>query len=276
MRRVVIFANEAKPQVTQALAEVVPWLRQRAEVVIDSGDGPLQVSEADIVAVFGGDGTMLAAARRYGGAGVPVLGINVGKLGFLTEGGAEDAQELLVDALEGRGEVQERMMLQCRLERDGCCIQDTLALNDAVISRSSLSRLMTIDLLVDGEVLTTYRADGLIVSTPVGSTGHSLAASGPIVYPDLEAFVVTPICPHTLSNRPSVLPPHCTLQLQPRDYAECPALTVDGQVYSELKEGDTATIRRAPCKLKLLTTGRHSFFDRLRDKLNWSGHTRYE
>jgi len=218
---------------------------------------------------------VLHAARKFGAHRVPILGINVGKFGFLTEATVEEAQEVLAAALEGRYTVGERMMLRCELRRAGQRVLDTLALNDAVISRTSLSRLITIDFLVNGEHVTTYRADGLIVSTPLGSTAHSLAASGPILHPDLDAFVVAPICPHTLSNRPIVLPPDSAIEMRPRSYAERPALTVDGQVYRELLAEDTVVVRRAAHRLRLVQTGRRTFFETLRTKLDWSGQPRY-
>ena len=276
MKRVVIFANRNKPGVLEAVRQVEPWFKGRAEVTVDLDvESDSEGARGDFVAVFGGDGTVLRAARKFGRSGVPIMGINVGKFGFLTDATAEEAPDALTDVLEGRYEVQERMMLRCRLERDGRCLRDSLGLNDAVMSRSSLSRLITIDFLVGGKVVTTYRADGLIVSTPVGSTAHSLSASGPILHPSMEAFVVAPICPHTLSNRPIVLPPDSILEMRPRDYAENPALTVDGQLYTPLEEGDTVRISKAEERLKLIHTGRRTFFETLRNKLDWSGQARY-
>ncbi len=276
MKRLVILANKKKPEVIEALRELEPWLRQRAEVVATLDvESEWHGDRVDFVAAFGGDGTMLQAARRFAGHQVPIIGINVGKFGFLTQATAEEAKEVLTDILEGHYEISERMMLRCLLERNGRCVQDGPALNDAVVSRTSVSRLITIDFLVNGEHVTTYRADGLIVSTPVGSTAHSLAASGPILSPEMDAFVVSPICPHTLSNRPLVLPPESTLELRPRSVGEKPALTVDGQVFNVLEEGDTVRIQRAKQSLKLILSGRRTFFETLRNKLDWSGQPRY-
>ena len=167
------------------------------------------------------------------------------------------------------------MMLSCVLERDGREVLSTVALNEAALSRTALSRIITIDLHVDGELVTTYRADGLIVATPVGSTAHSLAAGGPIVHPEVDAIVVTPICPHTLSNRPLVLPGSLCVTLEAKQWAERPALTVDGQVNRELDQGDLVRVRRAEQPLKLVQTGRNVFFETLRTKLDWRGQPRY-
>ena len=276
MKKVVIFANRKKEGVLETVREVEGWLEGRAEVVASLDvDATCERVGGDFVAVLGGDGTVLHAARKFSGGGLPIIGINVGKFGFLTEATAEEASEALTDVLEGRCEIQERMMLRCRLERDGRCVEDWTGLNDAVVSRTSLSRLITIDFLVDGKAVTTYRADGLILSTPVGSTAHSLAASGPILHPGMEAFIVAPICPHTLSNRPIVLPPDSVLEMRARGCAQSPALTVDGQLYTPLEEGDTVTVERAEQRLRLIVTGRRTFFETLRNKLNWGGQVPY-
>jgi len=276
MERCVVFANRQKKGVLEAVRDIEPWLKRRIEVMVDlDTDGEWAGPPVDFAVVFGGDGTMLLAARKFARAGVPVIGINVGKFGFLSEATAEEAPQVLGDVLEGRFRVSERMMLRCELLRGGEAALDSLGLNDVVVSRTALSRLITLELFVDGERVTTYRADGLIIATPVGSTAHSLAASGPLLLPELEAFVVSPICPHTLSNRPIVLPPDRVLEMRPRACAENPALTVDGQVFRSLEKDDTVRVRRAEEKLRLIQTGRRTFFQTLREKLGWSGHARY-
>ncbi|MFO7959184.1 MAG: NAD(+)/NADH kinase [Candidatus Brocadiia bacterium] len=276
MRRIIILGNRDKKSVLEALDEVESWLSERAEVVVDlEMEAAVEPEDVDFGLVLGGDGSMLRAARRVGVHGVPLLGINVGKFGFLTETSADRFQSVLSDVLAGRYEMVERMMLSCRLERDGEVLLETMALNDAVVSRTALSRLMTIEFRVDGELVTTYRADGLIVATPVGSTAHSLASGGPIVHPELDALVVTPICPHTLSNRPLVLPPEVEIALSAPEFAEPPALTVDGQVSETLKKTDLVRIRRSETPLQLIRTGRMTFFETLCNKLDWRGQPRY-
>ena len=276
MKKVVILANKQKSGVLEALGAIEPWLAERAKVRVDlEMEKPVDARQADFAVVLGGDGSMLRAARQVGGSGVPLLGINVGKFGFLTEGSVDDFQELLGGALDGRCHTSERMMLRCTLERDGKAELDTVGLNDAVISRTALSRTITMDVQVDGEPMTTYRADGLIVASPVGSTAHCLAAGGPIIHPHMEALVILPICPHTLSNRPLVLPPTMVLTIAARDAAEPPALTEDGQVSATLQEGDLVRVRKADAPLKLLKLGREDFFGTLRNKLDWRGQPRY-
>jgi len=276
MHKVIVLGNRAKSEVPIAAEQLAAWLGQRADVTVDLDmETALTPGSADMAIVLGGDGAMLRAARKVAEYGIPLLGINLGKFGFLTETTASDFQAVLTDVLEGRYTLAERMMLRCRLQRDGRDELSTVALNDAVLSRTALSRLMTIDVRVNNEVVTTYRADGLIVATPVGSTAHSLAAGGPIVYPDIQAFVVAPICPHTLSNRPLVLPGDVELTMSARQSAEPPALTVDGQVNAELRDGDLVRVQKARVPLRLVQTGRNTFFQTLRNKLDWRGQPRY-
>jgi NAD+ kinase len=276
MKKVVILGNRQKSGVLKALESIEPWLSRRAQVNVDLDmEEPVDAGQVDFAVVLGGDGSMLRAARKVGCSGVPLLGINVGKFGFLTEGSVEDFEELLSCALDGRCRTTERMMLHCTLERDGAAALQTVGLNDAVISRTALSRAITMDVQVNGTPVTTYRADGLIIATPVGSTAHCLAAGGPIIYPHMEALVMLPICPHTLSNRPLVLPAQMALTIAAREAAEPPALTVDGQVNASLEEGDLVRVRKADAPLKLLKAGRLDFFETLRNKLDWRGQPRY-
>jgi len=276
MKTVIVLGNSDKEGVPQAAEQIRSWLSQRVEVKVDlqmastAGEG-----DADFAVVLGGDGSMLRAARTVGCRGVPLLGVNVGKFGFLTETTADEFEPVLTDVLESRYTVADRMMLRCVLERDGEEILRTVGLNDVVVSRTALSRIIEIDFHVDGELVTTYRADGLIVATPVGSTAHSLASGGPILYPEMNAVVVTPICPHTLSNRPLVLPPDVQVSMTTPQFAEPPALTVDGQVTHELGKSDVVRVGKADAPLRLIRTGRNMFFETLRSKLDWRGHPRY-
>lgn len=276
MKKVILFGNPEKETVAHALDELQPWLEERAEVHRDT-DMNVRWSngEMDFAVALGGDGTMLSAARKFSDEEIPVVGINMGKFGFLTETTMEECHETLEDVFEDRYTVCERMMLRAVLEREGQIIQQTAGLNDVVVSRSCLSRLLTLDFRVDGESVNTYRADGLIIATPVGSTAHSLSAGGPIVYPGMHGFVVSPICPHTLSNRPIITPPEDELEVQPCEYAEPPALTVDGQIFTPLQEDDVVRVTNSNKKLRLIQTGRQHFFHTLRNKLGWSGHPNY-
>lgn len=276
IRRVVIVGNKAKDGVHAAVGAIRPWLAERIEVRVDLElEARVEAGGVDAALVLGGDGTMLAAARKLAPQGIPLLGLNVGKLGFLTEAGAEEPREVLTDVLEGRYTLVERMMLSCALERGGQEVLTAVGLNDVVVARQSLSRIATLDFQVDGELVATYRADGLIVATPVGSTAHSLAAGGPIVHPDLDAMIVTPICPHTLSNRPLVLKGSSVVTIAGREWAGMMGLTVDGQINEVLDDGDLVRVRRAPAPLKLIQTGRNAYFRTLRNKLDWRGQPRY-
>jgi NAD+ kinase len=276
MSRAIIVGNKAKEAVQEALDNVSSWLSGRAEVAVDLDlERTVEEGEFDFAVVLGGDGSVLAAARALSPLGIPLLGLNIGKFGFLTETNADDYEEVLADVLGGRFTLAERMMLSCVLERDGSEVIRTVGMNDVVISRISLSRITTLDFQVDGELVTTYRADGLIVATPVGSTAHSLAAGGPIVHPDMDGLIVAPICPHTLSNRPLVLPGDASVSVVARDGAGQTGLTVDGQVSREMMVGDLVRVEKASCPLRLIQTGRNVFFNTLRNKLDWRGQPRY-
>jgi NAD+ kinase len=275
MTKVLILGNRNKDTVLEACRSLQPWLSQRAEVTVDLGMSATEDGGFDFAIVLGGDGSVLAAARQLAPHEVPLVGVNVGKFGFLTETTLDNLKEVLGEVLDGDYEISERMMIQCTLEREDREELCTIGLNDAVVSRGALSRLITLDLEVDGEKVTTYRADGLIMATPVGSTAHSLAAGGPLLCPELHGLIITPICPHTLSNRPIVLPGCSELCVTVHGGAERPALTVDGQVNRELLHGDRVHVRCAPTPLKLISTGRHTFFDTLRNKLDWRGQPRY-
>ena len=277
MKNVLLVGNKDKPQVREALSDLEPWLRSRVNLEVDLElTGDTDPAEFDLAVVLGGDGSVLRAARTFGDPEVPVLGINLGKFVFLTESTSYEARDVLTDVLDGDYTVEPRMMLRWSVLSDGEVIERALGFNDVVLSRTALSRLIAIKFSVDGEHATTYRADGLIVSTPVGSTAHSLAAGGPILYPGMEAFVITPICPHTLSNRPLVLPGESTLELEVEDFVEQPALTVDGQVNRCMEHEQRVRIEKAPHSLKLVRTGRRTFFSTLHDKLDWRGQPRYE
>ncbi len=278
IKTIYVVATAKKPHVKETLEKFLPWLRRRV-TVHDFTEGGLSLEkirkEPGCALVFGGDGTMLVAARHFAPHGVPVFGINLGKFGFLTQTTTGEAFDALEKVLAGSYEIEERMMLNCTLQHNEEIRHESVALNDVVISRTALSRLLTIELRVDGKPVNTYRADGLIVSTPVGSTAHSLAASGPILSPELDAFVICPICPHTLSNRPIVISHNSDIELHPSDYSEEPALTVDGQIFLPLGKDDVVKVKRAERSLKLIKVSERTFFETLREKLGWSGQPNY-
>ena len=277
MKRIILTGDVSKPPIAAAVSELLPWLRERVDVaVVDLAmDMDLEGVQADLVVILGGDGAILSTARRLGQNQVPAIGVNLGKFGFLAEVLPGEFRERFDDILAGRYRISPRMMLRCELRRDGRMFSERLALNDVVVSRGALSRLVSFGLLVDGKRATTYNGDGVIVSTPTGSTAHSLSAGGPVLEPCMEAMVVTPICPHTLTNRPVVLAAGVEIELCAEATPVQAGLTIDGQVYEEIAQGDRVVIGRAPKTFQLIDLGLRTYYDTLREKLNWGGSTDY-
>ncbi|HVB08486.1 MAG TPA: NAD(+)/NADH kinase [Candidatus Acidoferrales bacterium] len=277
-----IFCKPRKQEICAVVPRMTDWLRQRdVEVCLDATAAfcftpPAKESKLnemadviDLLIVLGGDGTLLAAARQFHECEVPILAVNLGGMGFMTSVTIDEAFPLLEDVLADRHRLSPRMMLKAELMRDGKTIQQQHALNDAVVTKAALSRILDFDLSVNGHFLGLYRADGLIVSTPTGSTAYSLAAGGPILYPVLQAFVLTPICPHMLTNRPLVLPDSVQLELDFSALEEQAYLTLDGQVGFELQRGDRVTISRSPHRVQLVRPQEQTYFKVLRNKLRW-------
>lgn len=224
---------------------------------------------SELLIVLGGDGTLLAAARLLGERNVPILPVNLGGLGFLTSVTLDDLYPVLEQAIRGEARYSERVMLETRVMRQGKPFHCARALNDAVLNKAALARIIDLELRVNGEFVNTFKADGLIVATPTGSTAYSLSAGGPIVYPIVSAFVITPICPHTLTNRPLVIPDSAKIEI---GFAagEAPIyLTVDGQVGVELQANDVVALNAAAKRLRLVRPQEKSYFSVLRDKLKW-------
>lgn len=270
--------NRKEPQ--DILKELLPWLRQRGcEVFVDQNSAaPLNIrgydrneipSHAEVVLVLGGDGTMLSVIRLVAGAGIPVLGINLGSLGFLTEVNKDEIYSTIEEMLSGGCILEERLMLKTTLRRGAQVIDQVSVLNDVVINKGALARIIDLEVSVDQSYVTTYKADGLIISTPTGSTAYSLSAGGPILYPTIENIVLTPICSHTLTNRPIVLSDKVSIVIKLRSSSEDVFLTLDGQVGCALKTGDVIEVGKADYKASLLVAGGTGYFDVLRKKLKW-------
>jgi NAD+ kinase len=223
----------------------------------------------DLLVVLGGDGTLLAVARDMGNSAVPILGVNLGNLGFLAEVAPEEQLDMLGRVLEGDYETVEHLRLEVFAERDGRERARYLALNDAVITRSDLSRMIDLEMLVDGVPVTTYHGDGLIVSTPTGSTAYTLSAGGPILMPGSRVFVLTPICPHTLTQRPIVLPETARLEIHSLPREGDAQLTVDGQTGLTLASGDRVIVAASERPVHFVVDPYRSRFDVLRTKLGW-------
>jgi NAD+ kinase len=226
-------------------------------------------AESDVLLVLGGDGTLLNAAKVAAPRGIPILPINMGSLGFLTSFTVEELYPALEEMLAGRHSISERVMLQAERIVAGNVAAQQLVLNEAVVNKGALARMIEIELFIDGSYVCKYRADGLIVATPTGSTAYSLSAGGPIVHPSVGAFLLTPICPHTLSDRPIVVQDSCSIELKLTAEAESVYLTLDGQTGIELHPQDQVRISRAPQRLKLIQPPQKSYYEILRNKLKW-------
>jgi NAD+ kinase len=262
------------------LDSLVPWLRERG-VTVYAEEG--SVSGLDVVActlhempelvemviVLGGDGTMLGAARLVSEKDIPLLGINLGGLGFITEVHKEEIYEALESILNDECPTEERMMLTAELIRDGKSRGKHSALNDIVVNKGALATMLDLECRVDDVYVTHFKTDGLIVSTPTGSTAYSLSSGGPILYPTLNSIVLTPICPHTLTNRPIVLPEDVVVRIVLKSASESVLLTYDGQVAEQVLEGDEVVVRKSPYVTKLLMPCGRDHFQVLRTKLKW-------
>ncbi|MGA8035798.1 MAG: NAD(+)/NADH kinase [Candidatus Acidiferrales bacterium] len=224
----------------------------------------------DWLIVLGGDGTLLSAARAMGADQVPILAVNLGGLGFLTSVTLDELYPVLEEVLEGKSKLSERMMLQAEIVHDGKTSDKQIALNDAVANKAALARMLDFDVHVDGNHVGRYRADGLIVATPTGSTAYSLAAGGPIIHPDLDAFVITPICPHMLTNRPLVVPDTARVELDFAVSHEPVYLTMDGQIGFQLDAKDRVVITKSSHKVQVVKPPKLTYYEILRSKLRWS------
>jgi NAD+ kinase len=225
--------------------------------------------EVDLIVSLGGDGTLLAVARAVGTRRVPILGVNLGMLGFLTEVTVEEMLPVLEQAIAGRAPVVSRMRLEVLAVRGANELGRFVALNDAVITKTTLSRMIDLETFADGQEVTSYHADGLIVSTPTGSTAYSLSAGGPILLPGTEAIVLTPICPHALTQRPLVLPMESQVEVVVHTLGAGATLTIDGQEGMELLDDDRVTLRRSPHPIDIVASSLRTRFEILQAKLRW-------
>jgi NAD+ kinase len=285
--RVGILAKSHLTAATPHLLEISDWLASRGfTAVFETGTAELMppshgrlvttqtalASGVDMIVVLGGDGTLLSMADSIGaaGSGIPILGVNFGSLGFLTEVTLPELYRSLDAALAGRAHVEERMMLRAITRRGGTVFERSIALNDVVITKAARSRMIDLSVSVSNEFVTRVKADGLIVATPTGSTAYNLSAGGPIVEPSVDALLLTPIAPHTLTNRPVVIPANAIVRVQPnmtdRDEA---FVTFDGQAGFQLQVGDDIEVRRAEQPLRLIRPSTRSYFEVLRTKLKW-------
>jgi len=287
IRRVGLVAKHKLDAAAGVLAELAGWLEARGVAPVFETDTaalaglppgrPTSAAEdlpraSDLIVVLGGDGTLIGTAGRIAQAGVsvPILGVNFGSLGFLTEITLPELYDSLESVLDGEAEIDERMMLQARTMRDGTVVADRAVVNDAVITKGALSRIIDLSVSVGDELVMQVRADGLIIATPTGSSAYNLAAGGPIVHPSVDAMLLTPIAPHMLTNRPVVLPASSRLCVAPlMDGKEEVFVTFDGQSGHALQAGDTIEITRSSRTLRLVRASERTYFDVLRQKLKW-------
>lgn len=277
MKKILVLGDLSKKKIHDVIYRLKSWFEKQVSIeVIDlSKEKKFEKMAAEMAVVFGGDGAILSTCRGLGRNQIPIVGVHMGKFGFLAELVEKDVCACLEKIFVGNYLIRKRMLLLCRVERTGKTINESVGINDAVISRSSLSRLISVKLNINGEDVSTYRADGLIISTPLGSTAHSLSAGGPILTPDLNAFVIVPICPHTLTNRPLVVSGNVKIELELLSQMNGIGVTVDGQVFTELEIGDKIKVERSDIEIQMIDTGARTFYDVLREKLHWGGHPNY-
>ena len=282
----VIYKHRFQPAKREA-EKLVEWLKARGLKVFSEEMGPkaqkevncddsalLPIEDLNWVIVLGGDGTLLGASRKYGRQGIPILGVNLGGLGFLTCIPLEKLYSSIEMVLNNSLAIEQRLMLETKVLRGGMEVFRFQTLNDVVINKGALARIIELDVLINDEFLTTFRSDGLIISTPTGSTGYNLAAGGPILYPTISNVILTPICPFTLTNRPIILPESAVISIMMvKESEEKVSLTFDGQVGFDLLEGDKVLIYKSSSKIRLFKSPDQTYYEILRKKMKWGGAT---
>jgi len=271
--RVVLLGFAGRPGVLEEAQRLGNLIRPLADVVATdlTGAENLDSLQADVAVVLGGDGSILRAVYQMGQKQLPVIAVNLGKLGFLADLSPDELPAVLADFQAGRLRTVEHLMLQCELWRGGKVVERQLGLNEVALFAGPPYAMLDVDLYVDAELVTTYSCDGLIVATPVGSTAHSLSAGGPILRKSLQAFVVSPISPHTLTHRPVVDSADRVYEMVVDRPNKQASVVVDGRMLSTLVPGDRVRVRRADVCFKLVTAPGHSYYRTLREKLRWSG-----
>jgi NAD+ kinase len=282
MKRASIISKQGKPELARLVRDVADWLVAHGyAITVDAvsrefwpqGEQAeredLVQQKPDFVVVLGGDGTLLSTARNVARAGIPILGVNLGSLGFLTEIRKDEIATALEAVDAGRCELSQRAMLHCRVCRNGKCVANYDALNDVVMNQRAVARITDFEVKVNGIFVSQYRADGLIIATPTGSTAYSLAAGGPILSPEVPGFVITPVASHALTNRPLVVRDTAVIEVSLTVTREQAYLSVDGQQGEPLQEGDVVECRKSEFTVKLFKFPDRSFFHVLRTKLKW-------
>lgn len=271
--RVLLLGSSRRPHVVEVASRYRPLIEEHADVVLEDLDFQKDLAQvrADMAIVFGGDGSILRAARQMGANQIPVLGVNLGRLGFLADISPRELKHCLPDVCMGDCQIVSHLMLECTILRRGAALHHELGLNEAAILGGPPYAMLNIDLYVDADRVTTYSCDGLIVSTPVGSTAHSLSAGGPILRKDLLAFLVAPICPHTLTVRPLVDTADRVYEMVVAQPNETTTVVVDGAVVCRLTGEDRVQVRRAEPTFKMVEIRDRNYYRTLREKLGWGG-----
>ena len=271
--RVILLSTGQRPHFLEEIRRLRPVIEQCTQIVAEDFSGQEDVSsvEADLAIVLGGDGSILRAAHQMGQRQLPVIAVNLGKLGFLADVSADELPRILGELSTGRLQITEHLMFDCRVIRNGETEFQQMGLNEIAVRTASPFLLMDINLYVDSELVTTYSGDGLILSTPIGSTAYSLSAGGPILRKDLDAVVITPVSPHTLTMRPVVDSADRVYEMEVVEPHPETSAVVDGRVLCRLKRGDRIRVTRAPVRFRLVAPPGHNYYRTLREKLNWGG-----
>lgn len=264
---ILVIRKRATALADRVAAELAAWGSERGVAVHDSETHP--AAQVDLAVVLGGDGTFLSAVRILGGREVPVLGVNLGSLGFLTEIALEELFQTLDDVDAGRARIEPRMMISAVIEKNGVSCEAADVLNDVVVNKGTMARISDLEVSVGGSHLTTYRADGLIVATPTGSTAYSMSAGGSIVSPGVPAFLLTPICPHAMTQRPIILPAESEIAITVGRKNGDVYATFDGQINVELCEGDRVLVSRSKNRVLMVCSPTRDYFSVIRSKLMW-------
>ncbi len=284
MKKIGIVVKTHKEAIAKA-AELEAWLKSKGIEVLTRQNIPtpitsrdclienIEKSPADLfcIVVLGGDGTFLSAVRWVQDTGVPILGVNLGAFGFLTEAPVDELLSIMEKVIQEDFSTEERILIQAKVVRDSKEVACQTVLNDVVINKEALARIAHILTYIDDDYLTTFKADGLIVATPTGSTAYALSAGGPIIYPSLETILLAPICPFTLINRPLIVPDTVTIKIKLEERDSSIFLTFDGQVGLHVTHKDAIILRKAPHTIKMIRTPGQSYYDVLKEKLRWSG-----
>ena len=281
VKKIGVFCKPKAPSATDILGRLIPWLRkQNYHIFLDTGTAAIinetssyerrEISQqADLLIVLGGDGTLLSVARAAHPHNIPILAVNLGSLGFLAEISIDELYPTLENILAGKFEIENRMLLNACIWRNGEKVEDHNVLNDVVINKGVVARVINLQVLVNGQYMTSYRADGLIIATPTGSTAYSLSAGGPIIHPSMHTLVLSPICPFTLTNRSILIPDQSIIQVKLAAEYDDVRVTLDGQEGYDMRAGDILEIKKTKTSLQLIRGPNKNYYQILRDKLHW-------